>query len=479
MFENFYTQADDMGGAALMSKRHRADGKTALALAVLAVGRNVAFGGKGGGGGSAADPQIGQAALMQAQTGDNWLKFAQDQFNVGNTRQDVTDALSNQVVKQQIASQDQANAWAQEDRNVSTAMRDKYTAWGDEDRATGEGVRDAMMSSVKSNTANAQKYQNQLDGLSADVGATAAQFQADGQKYGQAFDARATNQYDFADEQQGRYKNTFQPIENKLASDAMGWDSDARMASEAAKAKADVLGNAQQQRESNQRSMASMGVDPRSGRYAGVERATDLNTALAAAGAQNTARDTIRSQAQDLRNNAAGIGQRVIGNSNAAEGLGQQATQSAHSARATGTSMANQARQISGSLAEAGNNAYATGQTQNMQAYNLGLSATGAGNTSAQLGLGNQGAGYTGLSSGLSAGNAAMGSNGAANNNFYQNGAQMNAGFGGAMQGYAGQASTLNSQWSNQIAANNASNASAGGLMSGIGSIAGAGIMAY
>lgn len=479
MFENFYTRSEDMGGAALLSKRHRADDKTEIALAVLAVGRNVAFGGKGGGGGTAADPAIGQAALMQAQTGDDWLKFAQEQFNVGNDRQAVTDALSNQVVQQQIASQDQANAWAQDDRNVSTAMRDKYTAWGDEDRATGESVRDKMFEAVQANTANAQKYQDQFDRLSSDVGATASQFQADGQKYGQAFDNRATNQYDFADQQQGRYTDTFQPVEDKLASDAMGWDSDARMASEAAKAKADVMGNAQQQREANQRSMASMGVDPRSGRYAGVERATDLNTALAAAGAQNNARDNIRTQAQDLRNNAAGIGQRVIGNAYAAEGLGQQATQSAHSARATGTGMANQARQTAGSLAEAANNAYNIGQTQNMQAYNLGLSATGAGNTSAQLGLGNQGAGYTGLSSGLNAGNSAMGSNSAANSNFYQNGQQMNAGFGGAMQGYGGQASTLNAQWSNQIAQNQANNASAGGLMSGIGSIAGAGIMAY
>lgn len=429
MYEDFYTRTEDVGGAGLLSKRHRADDKIELGLSVLTIGRNVAFGGGKGGGGSSPDPQIGAAALKQAETGQQWLDFAKDQFAIGNTRQESVDKLANEVSKLQLNAQKQSNQWAAEDRGVSTQLRDKYEQWADEDRALGRQTKAELDAYAKESIATGNRYGDQFDGVTKD-------------------------QYGFAKEQQGRYRDTFQPIEDKLASDAMGWDSDARLASEAAKAKADVVGNAASQRAASQRSMASMGIDPRSGRYAGVERATDLQTALASAGAQNAARDTVRMQAQDMRNNAANIGQRVNANANTATGLGMQAAQSGHTARNTGMNTA-------------------------MQAKNLGLAAAGVGNSSAQLGLGNQGAGYAGINTGLSAGSAANNSLAGANQQWANNNAIMGQGFGGAMQGYAGQASTLNQSWSNQIAQQQANNASAGGLMSGIGSIAGAGITAY
>lgn len=315
MFDNFYTQQEDMGGAALLSKRHRSDDKTELHLSVLAIGRNVAFGGKGGGGGSSPDPQIGQAALKQAQTGDDWLTFAREQFAVGNERQGVTDALSNKVIQQQLSTQDQANAWAKEDRN--------------------------------------------------------------------------------------RTKSVFQPMEDTFVATAKNYATQGKQDAAASEAVADVQQQTRMGADANARTMASMGVNPNSGRWNATSRAQETLGALGAAGAANNARQTVRDK-----------------------GLALQA-----------------------------------------DAINMGK------------GLASSTAGAMGI--GLNAGNSAVGNNASANGQWQANNAIMGQGFGGAMQGAAGQASTLNSSWSNQIAAQNANNASAGGLMSGIGSIAGAGIMAF
>lgn len=316
MFDNFYTQPEDMGGASLLSKRHRADDKTELQLSVLAIGRNVAFGGgKGGGGGSSPDPQIGKAALMQAQQGESWLNFAKEQFAVGNERQEVTDDLSNKVIQQQLATQDQANAWAREDRD--------------------------------------------------------------------------------------RTKTVFQPMEDTFVDTAKNYATQEKQDAAAGEAVADMRQQTRLGQENNSRQMASMGVNPNSGRWNATSRAQETLGALGAAGAANTARQTVRDKGLALTADAINMGKGLASSTAGAYGIG------------------------------------------------------------------------------LNAGNAAMGNNAAANQSWGNNNAIMGQGYGGAMQGYAGQASTLNSQWSNQIAANNASNASAGGLMSGIGSIAGAGIMAF
>ncbi len=76
----------------------------------------------------------------------------------------------------------------------------------------------------------------------------------------------------------------------------------------AAAAKADVLGSASTQQQANARQMASMGIDPSSGRFAGITRAQDTNTALAAAGAQNNARTMVKNQGIALRADQANYG---------------------------------------------------------------------------------------------------------------------------------------------------------------------------
>lgn len=75
-----------------------------------------------------------------------------------------------------------------------------------------------------------------------------------------------------------------------------------------------------------------------------------------------------------------------------------------------------------------------------------------------------------------------MGTTLGANSAFQQNNALMGQGFQGAMQGYAGQGNTLNNLYGSQLqgwsAQQQAAGASAAGLFSGIGTLAGAALIA-
>lgn len=390
------------------------------------LGAHICFGGGKGGGSSAPAPDknIGKAALQQAETGQQWLEFAKEQFAAGNIRQEGIDALSKKVTESQLAAQEQANKWAAEDREISQK-------WGAENRDRAEDI-----------------YGDSREGA-ADALKTA-------QEYRQRFDDQASSQLEFAKEQQDRYKETFRPVEDRIAQDAMSWDSDERQAEMAAQARADVMGNAAAAQQQQNRQMAAMGVDPRSGRFQGANRASTLQTALASAGAQNAARDNVRQQAQSLRQGAAALGQQVNQTGQQANQLGMQATSAGHQATLSGDSSA-------------------------MQWNNLGMAARGIGNSSANLS--STGMGYQGLGLGLNAGSSAMGTTLGANNAFQQNNAIMGQGFQGAMQGYAGQANTLNNLYNSQLqgwsAQQQAEGASAAGMWSGIGTLAGAGMIAF
>lgn len=201
--------------------------------------------GKGGGGGSAPapDPMIGQAAMKNAQIGEDWLDFAREQFTAGNIRQEEMDNLTEQVIDQQLATQEQQAGWATEDR--------------------------------------------------------------------------------------ARYKDVFQPLEDEFIKEVDNYGSSERQAQLAGEARADVLKAAETQRQTSQRQMASMGLNPTSGRFQGVQRAGDLNTALASAGAQNSARTQVRDKALALKADAVNMGKGLPSQSATAAGIGLNAGNSA------------------------------------------------------------------------------------------------------------------------------------------------------
>ena len=210
---------------------------------------------KKGGGGSApaADPNIGKAALKNAQVGEDWLKFAEEQFKVSNERQVGQDKLANEVTQQQLDSSKQAQGWATADRD--------------------------------------------------------------------------------------RYETVFRPMQDQFIDEANSWDSAERQSARAAEAKADVMNNSALARQASERNMASMGVDPTSGRYAGVTRAGDQATALSAAGAENNARSTVRKEGVAMRADAINMGNGLAVNPATSLGLSSSTGSAAY-----GTTAANNAQ---------------------------------------------------------------------------------------------------------------------------------------
>lgn len=270
--------------------------------------------GKGSSSAPDPDPQIGAAALKQAETGEAWLAFAKDAFAVSQDRQKELDALTTKVTEQQLGlATDQAN-WAKEDRD--------------------------------------------------------------------------------------RYNSVYKPIEDEFIEEATNYATEERQTEAAAEARADVQSAAATNRAATERANASMGVTPGSGRFTGVQAASDLGATLAEAGAANTARQAVRDKGLALKADVANLG----------KGLPAQAAAGA-----------------AGSVAASGT---ALGGSQATNSQALAASTI------------------------------------------------LNAGYGGAMQGYAGQAGTLNQQyglqldaWKTQQQMNAQSASGIGSFLGGIGGL--------
>ena len=136
-------------------------------IAVMEIGRNVAFGGKGGGGGSPSpDPNIGIAALKNAEIGEDWLDFSREQFEIGNIRQDDMDDLTRAVTDQQMYTAEQQQQWAEEDRKRYT---DKFLPLQDEfiEEASNYGSPErqaAAAAEAKADVRSAVDQQRQISG---------------------------------------------------------------------------------------------------------------------------------------------------------------------------------------------------------------------------------------------------------------------------------------------------------------------------
>ena len=150
MFDDFWGDANSVEfelAPGVMSRGNRLKGLDRKIM-VMEVGRHICFGGKGGGSAPAPDPLIGQAALKNAQLGEDWLTFARDQFKVGNIRQEELDALTESVIKQQMATQEDTNAWAREDRaRTKTVFQPLQDEFINEARNYGSEERQAQAAS--------------------------------------------------------------------------------------------------------------------------------------------------------------------------------------------------------------------------------------------------------------------------------------------------------------------------------------------
>jgi hypothetical protein len=167
------------------------------------------------------------------------------------------------------------------------------------------------LSFAKDTYAQSQERQKPIDALATKV-------------TNQQYDA-AVQQQAWAQQAHDRYVNTFEPLQDKFVQEAQDWDSPEREAQAAAAAKADVISNATAQRAAANRQMSAMGVSPASGRFAGINRAADLGTAVTAAGAETNARNLIKQQGIALEGNAINVGNGLPAQASQAVGLGLNA----------------------------------------------------------------------------------------------------------------------------------------------------------
>lgn len=121
--------------------------------------------------------------------------------------------------------------------------------------------------------------------------------------------------------QYNRYMNTFAPVEDSIVSDAMNYDTAGNRERLASEALGDVNAQFGIARENTKRNMASYGIDPTSGVYAGNINANDVTQAATAAAAATRARDAAIQLGWAKKMDAAGLGRGVFGNSATAAGL--------------------------------------------------------------------------------------------------------------------------------------------------------------
>jgi hypothetical protein len=115
-------------------------------------------------------------------------------------------------------------------------------------------------------------------------------------------------------------KDTYRPVEKGIVSDALAFDTDAYRNQLATKAAADSGLAFGRTRQANERAMASMGINPNSGRFQGIAGQSALGQAAARAGAMTGARERAQQTGYARKLDAAGLGRGLSGASTAAYG---------------------------------------------------------------------------------------------------------------------------------------------------------------
>jgi hypothetical protein len=122
-----------------------------------------------------------------------------------------------------------------------------------------------------------------------------------------------------------RYLTAFAPAEDKLATQALTYDTPERRATAAAEAVAGVDTQFQRVRDTQRRDLGRAGISLDSGRALTLDMATSFGQAKAAAGADRTARQQIENTGMSLVDNVAKLGRGLAGTSLQAQGLGLNA----------------------------------------------------------------------------------------------------------------------------------------------------------
>jgi hypothetical protein len=161
--------------------------------------------------------------------------------------------------------------------------------------------------------------------------------------------------------------NTFRPLEQGMVNDAKNFNTDAYREQQASKAAADTGRAFANTQAASNRAMASMGVNPNSGKFAGMQNQNALGLAAMRSGAMNNTRAQAEQMGWARRSEAAGLGRGLAGNANAAYGVALNSGNSAG-----GNQLAPQTQYINGMN---------SAQKSLMDGYTMGANTLGQANT--------------------------------------------------------------------------------------------------
>ncbi|MGQ0650796.1 MAG: tail fiber domain-containing protein [Betaproteobacteria bacterium] len=169
-------------------------------------------------------------------------------------------------------------------------------------------------------------------------------------------------------DQWNQYLSTFKPVEERMAKEAMEYDSPAEMDRRAQQAGAEVNKQYDAAGEHTKRELLRMGVNPNSSQFMAATMGLDTAKARDTAGAMNTAREGVRDRAIALRSGVAAFGRNQP---NMAGQMAGVATGAGSAAAGTMGNASNSAVQMHGNAS----NAYASnmGAATNAHMANTGL----------------------------------------------------------------------------------------------------------
>lgn len=124
-----------------------------------------------------------------------------------------------------------------------------------------------------------------------------------------------------ADEQYGRYKEKFLPMQDELIKQANEYDTAANRERMASEALGDVESQFAISRANRAREGAAYGIDPTSGRYTGAANAEGVLEAATKASAATRARDAAVQLGWAKKMDAIGLGSNIFGNQATSTGL--------------------------------------------------------------------------------------------------------------------------------------------------------------
>lgn len=147
---------------------------------------------------------------------------------------------------------------------------------------------------------------------------------------------QANNASNLATNLQNNYTSTWQPVANQFASDAASYGGPADQAAAAAKAGATADSAAADAQAATQRKLASMGVNPNSGKYQDALASGDVTSAASKAAQMTAAATDAKDKGIALRAQAAQLGNTALNTANSTASLASTLGTNAANAANTG-----------------------------------------------------------------------------------------------------------------------------------------------